>query len=156
MDQELSMHTNHYTRLLGMTVLSFIAMYVLMYAMVDEFASVYPNLNQAYMAGLMAAPMVLIELGLMWSMYENKTANLVIASASVMLLVGFFLVIRQQTAIGDNQFLKSMIPHHSGAILMCQKASISDGEIKKLCAEIIEGQRSEIARMKLILQRLNR
>jgi hypothetical protein len=52
------MHANHYPRLLAMTALSFIAMYVLMYAMVDEFASVYSNLNQAYMAGLMTAPIV--------------------------------------------------------------------------------------------------
>jgi hypothetical protein len=39
--------------------LSFISMYVLMYAMVDRFANVYPNFNQFYMAGLMTAPMVL-------------------------------------------------------------------------------------------------
>ncbi len=147
------MHS-HYLRLLGMTVLSFIAMYVLMYAMVDEFASVYSNLNQAYMAGLMAAPMVLIEIGLMWSMYRNRAANLAIAAVSLAALAGFFLLIRQQTAIGDTQFLRSMIPHHSGAILMCQKSSISDAEIKKLCGEIIQSQRSEINQMKSILQRM--
>lgn len=50
-----------------MTVLSFIAMFILMYAMVDRFANVYPNVNQAYMAGLMAAPMVMIELGPVFS-----------------------------------------------------------------------------------------
>lgn len=147
------MHANHYIRLLAMTVLSFIAMYVLMYAMVDEFGSVYSNLNQVYMAGLMAAPMVLIELGLMWSMYNNRTVNLVIAAVSVVALAGFFLMIRQQTAIGDVQFLRSMIPHHSGAILMCQKASIDDPEIKMLCGEIIRSQRSEIDQMKSILQK---
>ena len=47
---------NHYGRLLVMTAISFIAMYVLMYAMVDRFANVFVNLNQVYMAGLMAAP----------------------------------------------------------------------------------------------------
>lgn len=150
------MHANHYLRLLGMTVLSFLAMYVLMYAMVDEFASVYSNLNQAYMAGLMAAPMVLIELGLMWSMYKNRTANLVIAAVAVVALVGFFLMIRQQTAIGDTQFLRSMIPHHSGAILMCQNAAISDAEIKKLCGEIIQSQRAEIDQMQSMLRAFSR
>ena len=47
------MHNGHYLRLLTMSVLSFISMYVLMYAMVDRFGNVYPNLNQFYMAGLM-------------------------------------------------------------------------------------------------------
>ncbi|MBD4094069.1 DUF305 domain-containing protein, partial [Xanthomonas citri pv. citri] len=49
--------------------LSFVAMYALMYAMVDQWANVYNNVNQFYMAGLMAAPMLLIELWLMSSMY---------------------------------------------------------------------------------------
>jgi hypothetical protein len=48
------MHPNYYPRLLAMTVLSFIAIYILMHAMVDEFGSIYANLDQVYMAGLMA------------------------------------------------------------------------------------------------------
>ena len=37
-------------------------MYILMYAMVNAFANVYPNVNQFYMAGLMTAPMVVCSL----------------------------------------------------------------------------------------------
>ena len=58
------------------------------------------------------------------------------------------------TTIGDTAFLRSMIPHHSGAILMCREASIHDPEIKTLCGEIVEGQRREIDQMKAILSRL--
>jgi hypothetical protein len=54
-----------YGRLLAMTAMMFIAMYILMYAMVDTFGNVYNNLNQIYMAGLMTAPMIVIELALM-------------------------------------------------------------------------------------------
>jgi hypothetical protein len=36
----------HYIRLAAMAVLSFVSMYVLMYAMVDRFTNVYPNFNQ--------------------------------------------------------------------------------------------------------------
>lgn len=52
---------NHYGRLGIMIALSFVAMYVLMYAMVNSLDNVVMNFNQVYMAGLMAAPMVLIE-----------------------------------------------------------------------------------------------
>src|SRR5438094_8837692 len=45
--------------------------HILMYAMVNRFANVYSNLNQFYMAGLMTAPVVVIELALMGSMYDN-------------------------------------------------------------------------------------
>lgn len=149
------MHAHHYVRLLLMTILSFISMYILMYAMVDRFNDVYPNVNQFYMAGLMTAPMVAIEILLMNAMYESKAANAAILAVSVVALVGFFLLIRQQTAVADRQFLKSMIPHHSGAILMCREAPIADAEIKTLCQSIIKSQQEEIDQMKAILQRLS-
>ena len=53
---------NHYLRLAVMIVLSFISMYVLMYAMVNTLGDVYNSLNQVYMAGLMTVPMVVIEM----------------------------------------------------------------------------------------------
>ena len=109
------MQNNQYARLLMMTVLSFTSMYVFMYAMVDNFANVYSSVNQFYMAGLMTAPMVLIEMLLMWAMYGNKRANLIIIAASIASLLAFLVLIRNQTAVGDTQFLRSMIPHHAHA-----------------------------------------
>ena len=147
---------SHYGRLVVMTVISFIAMYVLMYAMVDRFANVYPSFNQFYMAGLMAASMVAIELVVMGGMYPNKKRNAILIAASLIALAAFWIAIRQQTAIDDRQFAKSMIPHHAGAILMCQQATLQDPELKRLCAEIVRGQQQEIDQMKAKLRQLER
>jgi hypothetical protein len=144
----------HYGRLLLMAALSFISMYVLMYAMVNTFANVYLNLNQFYVAGLMAAPMVVIELALMGAMYSDRRKNVVIVAVSLGALSVFWVFIRQQTAITDRQFLRSMIPHHAGAILMCEEAPIRDLKIKELCAAIVSSQRSEIDQMKAKLAEL--
>lgn len=150
-------HSHHesqtYWRLAAMAILSFIAMYILMYSMVDKFEDVYPSFNQFYMAALMAAPMVLIELALMGMMYKNKKLNLAIAVAGVVIGLCSFLAIRQQTAITDEQFLKSMIPHHSGAILMCQEAKLTSPDIQNLCRTIVEGQQQEIDQMRAILDK---
>lgn len=154
-DQPIEHGKKMYLKLLLMAVLSFVSMYVLMYSMVNTFEDVYPSFNQFYMAGLMAAPMVLIEVVLMSTMYKDKKLNAVIAAASILIGVVFFLGIRQQTAISDKQFLKSMIPHHSGAILMCREANITDPEIKILCQTIIEGQQQEIDQMRAILNGAN-
>lgn len=150
------MNMHHYRRLLVMGVLSFIAMFILMYAMVDVLGNVYPNLNQFYMAGLMTAPMIVIELALMGAMYENKRLNAFIMAASTLVGLAFFLLIRQQSAISDKQFLRSMIPHHASAILMCERASISDPEIQDLCATIMSSQQQEIDQMKAKLQELEK
>lgn len=149
-----STHAKHYVRLLIMFVLHLIAMYILMYAMVDRFANVYPSHNQLYMAALMASPMVALELLLMWSMYPKRAWNIGLIIASVALLAASFFFIRAQTAIGDEQFLRSMIPHHAGAILMCNEASLTDPEILDLCATIVEGQQAEIDLMKAKLTEL--
>lgn len=143
-----------YLNLAIMAVLSFISMFVFMYMMVDSFSNVYPNLNQFYMAGLMTAPMIVIEIFVMWSMYHNKTANLIIAGVSIVLLILFSLFIRQQTAVSDKQFLKSMIPHHGGAVLMCNNRGLQDSEIKELCKGITSSQQSEIDWMKKKLTEL--
>jgi uncharacterized protein (DUF305 family) len=147
---------SHYRGLAIMTALSFLAMYVLMYAMVNSFENVYSNLNQFYMAGLMAAAMVLIEVSIMWSMYHDRTWNIAILIVSVVALIGCWLLIRKQTGIADEQFLKSMIPHHASAILMCHEAPLSDAEIKELCRNIVSSQDAEIRQMKAILERLDK
>jgi uncharacterized protein (DUF305 family) len=150
----MEMKQKHYMHLALMTVLMFVAMYALMYAMVNRFQNVFPNLNQFYMAGLMTAPMVLIELAIMRAMYESRTANTAIVVISLIALAGFWFGIREQFGVTDEQFLKSMIPHHAAAVLMCEQAPIQDNEVKSLCREIIRSQQAEIAQMKTILWRL--
>ncbi len=145
---------NHYTLLLIMAALHFMAMYALMYSMVARWENVIPNLNNFYMAGLMTAPMIIIEILLMRSMYPSMRNNVIVAGASFLVLALFFLFIRQQTLIGDEEFLRSMIPHHSGAVLMCEQASLEDPELIQLCQEIIANQEAEIAQMEAIRESL--
>lgn len=147
--------TQNYLRLLAMAALSYVAMFILMYAMVNTFGDVFVNFNQFYMAALMVFPMVLIELVLMRAMYANRALNLAIAAFSVIAFAAAWFMIRDQTAIADVQFLKSMIPHHSGALLMCENAKLSDPEIAALCNDnILPSQQAEIEQMKRILERL--
>ncbi|WP_447896568.1 DUF305 domain-containing protein [Stenotrophomonas acidaminiphila] len=149
-------HQGHYGRLLLMMALSFVAMYALMYAMVDQWANVYHNVNQFYMAGLMAAPMLLIELWLMSSMYPDRRRNLILAGVTVAFMLFCWWGIRTQAAVTDRQFIRSMIPHHAGAILMCEENRLKDPELVKLCQDIIASQTQEIAQMKQLLAERSR
>lgn len=149
-DRQMMVH--HYRRLAIMIVLSFISMYILMYAMVNTLANVFPSFNQAYMAGLMTAPMIVFELMLMGMMYKNRRWNFAIYGFAIILGVGSFVAIRQQSFVGDRDFTRSMIPHHSGAILMCREADLSDPRLQQLCKTIIAGQQAEIDQMNAILK----
>ncbi len=138
-----------------MAILSFISMYILMYSMVNSFNDIYNNINQVYMAALMTAPMIIFEVIIMRSMFKKKKLNLLIIAISIIVLVSSFALIREQTAVNDEQFIRSMIPHHSSAILMCEQASIQDAELKELCEDIIANQQTEIDQMKEILERMH-
>ena len=61
---------------------------------------------------------------------------------------------QQQFVVGDQQFLRSVIPHHSIAIETCERVDFDDPEIIDLCHRIIESQQ-EIAQMEDILDRLD-
>jgi uncharacterized protein (DUF305 family) len=87
-------------------------------------------------------------------MFPSRAANGLIIGAAAIAFLGAFALIRTQTTIGDRAFLRSMIPHHSGAVLMCREADLQDPEIKQLCSQIIESQKREIDQMKGMLERL--
>lgn len=137
-----------YINLVYMAVASFVSMYLLMYIMVDDFSHVYANLNQCYMAGVMTLPMIIIELLLMGDMYNNKKLNAAIIASSLIAMALLIFFVRKQTAIHDKEFLKSMIPHHAAALLMCKEAKLQDPEIKELCKNISTSQLAEINFMK--------
>ncbi|HVU96831.1 MAG TPA: DUF305 domain-containing protein [Puia sp.] len=145
-----------YKKLLLMIVTSFIFMYILMYAMVDKFSNVVPNVNQFYMAGLMTMPMLLIELIIMGGMYGNKKLNTGLIIAGLIGGFFFYVCIRQQAGVTDKPFLRSMIPHHAAAVLMVKKASLKDPEIRALANQIITSQEAEIQQMKAKLEALKK
>ncbi|MBQ3301442.1 MAG: DUF305 domain-containing protein [Eggerthellaceae bacterium] len=123
-----------------------------MYAMVNSVANVYNNLNEFYMAGLMAMPMAVIELLLMAAMYPNKRLNAILVGAAIVVGLLFWFSIRNQAAISEQQFLRSMIPHHASALLMCRQNAFADPDLRRLCGEIIESQQREIDEMKAKLR----
>lgn len=154
-----STHSSHkfigpYYQLIMMGLIHFFIMYAVMFTMVDKASSIFINLNNFYMTGMMLAPMLLLMPLTMAAMYPNKKMNLWIYLGSTAVFGILFSFMRYQTFIDDKEFLRSMIPHHSGAVLMCGKAKLTDPEIKELCSQIIDGQRAEIEQMKKILNRL--
>ena len=134
-------------------IVDFIIMYLVMYTMIASLNHFYLNLNNVYMTLMMVAPMVVLMIVAMRHMFASKAANIALIAASLVAFFGSFALIRTQTTIGDTAFLRSMIPHHSGAILMCQEAKLSDPEVIRLCEAIKRSQRQEIDEMKAILAR---
>lgn len=137
--------------------ISTLIMYLVMFEMIRGWGEFIHNINFLYMALTMAMPMGVLMLLMMGSMYPNRRLNLVLYAVLAAVFVLAFAAVRTQALVGDKQFVRSMIPHHSGAILMCREAPLDDPEIRELCFGpdgIIASQEREIAQMKRIMERL--
>ncbi len=144
-----------YKKFAGMLLASFFIMYGVMFLNTDQLSHIYTSNTRLYMTLLMIAPMALLKLLFMGSMYENKKLNVGIAIASVVIFFGSYTLLRNQTFVGDKQYMQAMIPHHSSAIMTSQAAHFSNPEVQQLAKDIIEAQKREIALMKRLLQEVD-
>ncbi len=145
------MEMSGYKNLALALTLSFLVMYPLTMIFVDQGNHFYINLSNAYMALLMVAPMGLIMMAVMRNMFPKKALNMGLVAGFAALFVFALLMGRAQVGVGNDQFLKAMIPHHSRAILVCENANITDPDIEQLCGEIVKTQEEEIATMEAML-----
>lgn len=98
--------------------------------------------------------MGILMLQMMGTMYPNAQLNRVLYVLFALLFILAFCAMRAQGLVGDRQFVRAMIPHHSGAILMCNRTSLRDPKIRDLCFKpdgIVESQKREIEQMKAFL-----
>lgn len=142
-----------YQKLALVISINTVLMFLITYVMIDSIDHFYFNINRVYMALMMVAPMVVLMLLVMRSMYDNKKLNLLLYAGFIGLFILIFSLTRTQTPVGNEQFLRSMIPHHSSAILMCEQSNLTDTEIITLCDEIVQTQIEEIIEMEEILSR---
>lgn len=142
-----------YGRFAASLGMSMVAMYVLAFSQIDVFGHFRPSLSVFWITLSMVSAMGLIMLFAMRGMFENTGVNGVLAGVFALVLVLAFSAGRVEALVGDDAFLRSMIPHHSRAIHMCQEAELRDPEIRELCGQIIETQREEIAQMERIIDR---
>lgn len=137
-----------YGRFAAMVVTATAIMFALMYMTVLRFDHVFWSETRAFMTLVMGATMAITMLFFMRHMYKNRKLNMAIyAGSAAVLLIALYLA-RSQVTVGDVDYMKAMIPHHSIAILTSERARISDPRTRKLADEIIESQRREIDEMK--------
>jgi len=142
----------HYRMLALNLLLSAVIMYLVMFSMIDGLADFENNINMVYMTLTMVAPMGSLMLATMGSMYRDRWLNLFLHIVFLVVFAAALVATRNQTFVGDRQFLRSMIPHHAGALLMCRENHLTDPRLQQLCRDIEASQQAEIDLMKAHLK----
>ncbi|MEW6174980.1 MAG: DUF305 domain-containing protein [Pseudomonadota bacterium] len=145
-----------YWRFAAMIATSTVVMFGLMYLNTYAFEHVFWSETRAWMALLMGAVMAVIMLSFMLSMYQKKRINIAIYIGSVVVFALTLWLVRSQATVGDAEYMKAMIPHHSIAIMTSERAQITDPRVRTLADEIIAAQRREISEMKYLINELER
>ncbi len=138
-------------RFAAMIATSTIIMIFLMYQLVYSYDHALFSLNRLIASLVMGSVMAVVMLSFMWSMYKGKGTKIAVLVLAALLGVVLLYVNRSQVAIGDVNFMKSMIPHHSIAINNARKAHISDPRVRNLADGIIRAQVLEIEAMKRLI-----
>ena len=141
-----------YGRFAAMIATSTAVMYGLMYLNTYTFDHIFFSETRFWMAFVMGAVMAVIMLGFMWSMYGNVTKNLIILGVAAVVFAGGLWLVRSQVSVGDINYMKAMIPHHSIAVMTSERSNLRDPRVRKLAEGIIVAQRREIAEMKYLIQ----
>lgn len=139
-------------RFFGMIAVSTVVMFPLMYQLVYSTDHMTFSLTRLVSSVVMGCVMAIIMLAFMWKMYEGPAVKIAVLLGSIILGAGVLAINRQQILIGDVDFMRSMIPHHSIAINNGRKADIRDPRVRKLADGIIRAQVKEIAEMKLLIE----
>ncbi|MGY1820517.1 DUF305 domain-containing protein [Geodermatophilus sp. SYSU D00079] len=149
--QGAKMQKQMYWRFGAMILTAMVVMYATMFAGTWQWSHVRFSESRVFMALTMGGTMGLVMLAWMLTMYRNVKANIAIVAASVVLLgVGVFLD-RSQILVNDENWMSSMVPHHSLAITRSERAQISDVRVCELARSISEAQRREILEMEWLI-----
>lgn len=154
MERETSGHVTMkmgWSRFFAMIAVSTLVMFPLMYQLVYSADHATFSLTRLVSSVVMGCVMAIIMLSFMWKMYEGQAIKLAVLISAIVVGVITLAINRQQMLIGDVDFMRSMIPHHSIAINNARKADIRDPRVRKLADGIIRAQVKEIAEMKLLV-----
>jgi hypothetical protein len=155
-DDSSGQRSRMYVRFGAMILTAMVVMYAAMFVATWEWSHLRWSQSRLFMTFTMGGTMGLIMLGWMLDMYRSAKLNLVIVSASVLLLAAGVFLDRSQVTVADIGFNSAMIPHHSMAITRAERARIEDVRVCQLAVEISEAQRREILEMEWLIQDIRR
>jgi hypothetical protein len=114
------------------------------------------SVNRVVASLCMGVLMTILMLGYMWSMHQGVGTRVAVLAGAILVGAVLLYVNRSQSLIGDTEFMRAMIPHHSIAINNARKADIRDPRVRELADEIIAAQVREIRTMKLLIDDIER
>lgn len=142
-------------RFAAMIATSSVIMFFLMYQLIHSWDHALFSLTRLVASLVMGCVMIAVMLAFMWSMYRPEIAKVAVLATAIVAGIALLAVNRSQALVGDVEFMKAMIPHHSIAINNARQADIRDPRVRYLADRITRDQVKEIAEMKMLIENID-
>ena len=122
--------------------------------MVNSYNDINSNYGKVYMSIIMVSYMLLINTMINDYHYNRISGNIYL---TIFILIGIMIyVYRNQIGVNDKEYLKSMIEHHSMAILTSKEIikKSEDYNVLKIAKSIVQQQEDEINKMRDLVNKL--
>ena len=131
----------------------FIQYYVMSVIMTNDMTNIRNSLGKAYMSGIMALLMGIVEVAM--NDYYMRMISTKYYIVLFILLGLLYYMYKTQQYIYDRDYLNEMIEHHSMALTTSGEIlkKTSDPKVKILASKIINTQEDEIQYMKNLLRK---
>ena len=114
-------------------------------ALVNTSNDIKNSLTKFYLALYMALWMVVIEV-LMVAFHQRNFFVLLLILPLILIILLVWILLRKQMGVGDSEYLRAMIQHHSSAILTSERIleKTQSKKVELLATQIIKSQEAEI------------
>ncbi|WP_363349873.1 DUF305 domain-containing protein [Methylocystis echinoides] len=145
-----------YARLALIIAVATLVIFCVSYLNVYQADHIWLSAGRLWMAVAAGAAVAAALVAFSPDVYRSGPANSVIVAAAITVFAAAAWLVRTQDGVHEMTFLRAMIPHHSAAILMAERAQLRDPRVRELARRIVTDQMQEISEMERLIADLER
>ncbi|RTL87802.1 MAG: DUF305 domain-containing protein [Hyphomicrobiales bacterium] len=145
-----------YARFAVMIAVATILIFCVSYLDVYQADHLWFSAGRVWMAVAAGAAVAVVIILFSPDIYRSGPANSVIVAAAVAVFAAAAWLVRTQDGVHEVEFMRAMIPHHSAAILVAERAHLRDPRVRELARRIATDQTQQIAEMKQLVAEIEK
>ncbi len=145
-----------YARFAVMIAVATFLIFCVSYLNVYQADQLWFSAGRLWMAIAAGAAVAVVVILFSPEVYRSGPANSVIVAAAVAVFAAAVWLVRTQDGVHELEFMRAMIPQHSAAILVAERAHLRDPRVRELARRIATGDTQEIAEMKRLIAELEK
>lgn len=145
-----------YARFAVMIALATFLIFCVSYLNVYQADHLWFSAGRLWMAVAAGAAVAVVVVLFSPDVYRSVPANSVIVAAAAAVFAAAVWLVRTEDGVHELEFLRAMVPQHSAAILLAERAHLRDPRVRELARRIATNDAQDIAQMEKLIVELEK